>query len=63
MDKIKKIFLIALFSFILISSYNVANAASAGISANKTSVSAGSTVKIATSINAAAWNLHVSRTN
>ena len=60
MSNIKKILILTIFSLIMISGYSVVNAASAGISSNKTSISTGETANITISVNAAAWNLHVS---
>lgn len=59
MNKIRKIIILTIFCLIMISGYSVVNAASASISSNKTSINVGETANITVSVNAAAWNLHV----
>lgn len=59
MKKIKKVILILLIYICGLLMTTNANAASANISANKTSVNVGETVTIAVRANAAAWEIHI----
>lgn len=56
---IKSIFLI-IFATVTISLFSKVDAASATISANKTTATVGDSVKVTVTINAAAWNINVS---
>lgn len=56
---IKSIFLI-IFATVAISLFSKVEAASATISANKTTATVGDSVKVTLKINAAAWNINVS---
>lgn len=56
---IKSIFLIV-FATVTISLFSKVEAASAAISANKTTVTVGDSVKVTVTVNAAAWNINVS---
>ena len=56
---IKSIFLI-IFAIVAISLFSKVEAASATISANKTTATVGDSVKVTVTVNAAAWNINVS---
>lgn len=59
MRKIGKIVLLEIIFLVILSGYTVVNAATASISSNKKSMTVGESASISVSINAAAWNLHV----
>ena len=60
MKRIIKIALLSIIGFFIITIFSNVEAASANISASKTSVNVGEKVSIKVTINAAAWELHVS---
>lgn len=60
MKKIIKIALLSIIGFFIMMIFSNVEAASANISASKTSVNVGEKVSIKVTINAAAWELHVS---
>ncbi len=60
MKTIKRTILLGIFFFIIIAMNSKVHAASASISANKTSAKVGDTIKISVTTNAAAWNVKVS---
>ena len=60
MKKIIKIIFLIIFATVAISLFSKVEAASATISANKTTATVGDSVKVTLKINAAAWNINVS---
>ncbi len=59
MKKIRNILILITFYILMVFHCSEVQAASATISANKTSATVGETVTITVSVNAAAWNIHV----
>lgn len=61
MKKTFRVILLAIFTFVMIALFSKVNAASASISASKTTATVGDSVTITVNFTAAAWDLQVNR--